>query len=167
MPISETPHAINVAAREGHDRKNVLLIAHDPAFRSHLREALQEATSSVVIHEAFSAEEAEKFVFGTNEAAGKVLACDWLDLVVISSDLPYPGLGPIVRRLKSDATCAVVPLVVVSREEVIGMKALYSVGCNSFIKLPEELENPFEDLRIVAKYWLCANVSPGDRRLSN
>lgn len=168
MTTVPTPHITNVSSREDARRKHVLLVAHEPEFRGYLRDALVEASSGVIIHEAFSVEEAATFVFGPGDSSPeKVLACDWLDLIVISSDLPLPGIGGLVRKLKENATCSVVPMVVISREEVIGMKALYSVGCNSFIQLPEPVTETCDDLRIVAQYWLCANVAPGDRRRSN
>jgi two-component system response regulator len=142
------------------DPVEILLIEDNPNDVELTLHALKRNNLTNPIHIVRDGAEALEFLFGSQESAGG--SVKQLPKVILL-DLKLPKLDgmEVLRRIKSDETTRLIPVVVLtsSREERDIVES-YRLGVNSYIAKPVDFEQFTEVVRLLGLYWLLLNQPP-------
>lgn len=142
------------------ENKPILLVEDNPDDEALTLRALKKNHISNQIVVARDGAEAVDFLYGTGTHAGRNL--DILPAVVLL-DLKLPKLDglEVLRRIRSDARTALLPVVILtsSREDQDLLRS-YSLGANSYVRKPVDFNQFVEAVRQLGMYWLLLNESP-------
>jgi len=119
------------------------------------------AAEVVVVREGVDALD---FLFATGAYSGRdreVVP----DLILLDLELPKLKGLEVLRRLRADRRCKLVPVVVMtlSNEEQEIVEA-YQLGANSYVRKPVDFDRFNELLHHLGRYWLEFNEPPMRRR---
>jgi two-component system, response regulator len=111
------------------------------------------------IHAARDGQEAIDYIFGSDQ--GAEVPNHTPKVVLLDLKLPKVDGIEVLRRLKTDARTADIPVVVLtSSREDRDLAACYELGANSYIVKPVDFEQFTEAVRVLGKYWLLLNEPP-------
>ena len=141
---------------------DILLVEDNPDDVELTLRALKKAKIANAIHVVADGAEALEFLFGTGKYEGRPMH---LPRVVLL-DLKLPKLDglQVLRRLKSEESTKVIPVVVLtsSREERDVVES-YRLGVNSYIVKPVDFEQFLAAVEHIGMYWLLLNEPPRRR----
>jgi two-component system response regulator len=142
------------------DRVEILLIEDSAPDAELTMRALQKHNLANEITWLKDGEAAMEHLFGS-ESKPAVLPDHAPKLVLLDLKLPKVDGLEILRRLKSDETSALIPVVVLtSSREGSDIAESYRLGVNSYIVKPVSFEKFTEAVRQLGMYWLLINQLP-------
>ena len=135
----------------------LLLVEDNPQDLELALRALRKANLTNRTHVARDGAEALDFVFGTGPFADRKMG-DGLKVILLDLKMPKIDGLEVLRRLKTDARTAVIPVVVLtsSREQRDVLES-YRLGVNSYIVKPVNFEQYAAAVRDLGLYWLRLN----------
>src|ERR1700760_2516296 len=133
--------------------KVILLVEDDPDHELLTIRALNKSNIANEVRVARDGEEAISLLFGEKPIRPQVIL---LDLKLPKVD----GLE-VLRRIRSDATTRMLPVVVLtSSDEERDVVRSYQLGVNSYIRKPFNFTEFAEATRQLGMYWLVLNECP-------
>jgi DNA-binding response OmpR family regulator len=133
--------------------KVILLVEDDPDHEVLTIRALNKSQIANEVRVARDGEEAISLLFGEKPIRPQVIL---LDLKLPKVD----GLE-VLRRIRSDATTRMLPVVVLtSSDEERDVVRSYQLGVNSYIRKPVNFTDFAEATRQLGMYWLVLNECP-------
>jgi DNA-binding response OmpR family regulator len=133
--------------------KVILLVEDDPDHEVLTIRALNKSQIANEVRVARDGEEAINLLFGEKPIRPQVIL---LDLKLPKVD----GLE-VLRRIRSDATTRMLPVVVLtSSDEERDVVRSYQLGVNSYIRKPVNFTDFAEATRQLGMYWLVLNECP-------
>lgn len=104
--------------------------------------------------------EALDYLFGTGAYAGRDLS-QLPQLVLLDLNLPRLGGLEVLRRIRSEPTTQILPVVVLtSSKEQRDVVESYRLGANSYVRKPVDFVEFLEAARQLGLYWLVVNEPP-------
>jgi CheY-like chemotaxis protein len=83
-------------------------------------------------------------------------------LVLLDVNLPKVNGHEVLRRIKSDDTLRVIPVVMLTTSDCdADISASYHAGANSFVTKPVGFADYVECIKAVKMYWIQTNRLPG------
>jgi two-component system response regulator len=106
--------------------------------------------------------EALDYLFGQGAYAGRDPK-DVLHLVLLDLKLPKVDGLEVLQRIRQDDRTRLVPVVILtSSKEQEDLVRSYSLGANSYIRKPIDLNRFISAIQQLGMYWLVLNESPHD-----
>jgi two-component system response regulator len=142
-------------------RRPILLVEDNPDDAALTLRALKKNNILNEVVVARDGVEALDYMFGTGTYADREAARP--QVVLLDLKLPKIDGLEVLRRLRSDASKASVPVVILSssREEEDVVSG-YRFGCNSYVRKPVDFDTFVEAARQLGLYWLVLNELPLD-----
>lgn len=104
--------------------------------------------------------EALDYLFGTGAYVGRDLS-QLPQLVLLDLNLPRLGGLEVLRRIRSEPTTQILPVVVLtSSKEQRDVVESYRLGANSYVRKPVDFVEFLEAARQLGLYWLVVNEPP-------
>lgn len=104
--------------------------------------------------------EALDYLFGTGAHTGRDLS-QLPQVVLLDLNLPRLGGLDVLRRIRSEPTTQILPVVVLtSSKEERDIVESYRLGANSYVHKPVDFMEFVEAARQLGLYWLVVNQSP-------
>ena len=104
--------------------------------------------------------EALDYLFGTGAHTGRDLS-QLPQVVLLDLNLPRLGGLDVLRRIRSEPTTQIVPVVVLtSSKEDRDLVESYRLGANSYVRKPVDFLEFVEAARQLGLYWLVLNEPP-------
>ena len=140
--------------------KTILLVEDNPDDEALAIRALKRHHISNEVVVARDGVEALEYLFCTGMYAKRDIN---LKPTVILLDLKLPRVDglEVLRRLRDDERTKLLPVVVLTTSsEEQDMLNSYSLGCNSYIRIPVDFVQFSEAIRQLGMYWLLMNEPP-------
>ena len=135
----------------------VLLVEDDAGDELMTREALEDHKLANALHVVRDGEQALSFLFRRDPYADAPRP----DLILLDLNLPRKDGRQVLAELKSDATLAQIPVVVLSTSDAdTDILNAYSLHANCYVAKPVELDAFFDAMRAVEQFWLSVAVLP-------
>ncbi len=140
------------AGRPG-KRVVILLAEDDPGDQELTRRALMDDVLRVDLRIVENGEEALDYLYRRGPYAAEG-AAPRPDLFLLDLNMPRMGGREVLSRMKQDPELCGIPVVVLttSNQEIDILKS-YSLGCNSYIRKPVDLEQFINVVRTLENYW--------------
>ena len=104
--------------------------------------------------------EALDYLFGTGAHTGRDLS-QLPQVVLLDLNLPRLGGLDVLRRIRSEPTTQILPVVVLtSSKEERDIVESYRLGANSYVHKPVDFMEFVEAARQLGLYWLVVNQPP-------
>ena len=131
----------------------ILLAEDDPGDQELTRRALMDDILRVDLRIVENGEEALDYLHRRGEYAVEG-AAPRPDLFLLDLNMPRMGGREVLAHLKQDPTLCGIPVVVLttSNQEIDILKS-YSLGCNSYIRKPVDLDQFINVVRKLENYW--------------
>jgi two-component system response regulator len=131
---------------------DILLVEDNPSDIELTLRAFERNHVSNQIHVARDGVEAIELLFA-EEGSGRAMS-----LVLLDLKLPRMDGLEVLRRIRSDARTAHLPVVMMtSSSDESDLVASYGLGANSYIVKPVDFEKFTEAVRLIGNYWLLLN----------
>jgi two-component system, response regulator len=140
--------------------KLILLVEDNPDDELLALRALgkQDVTSRVVV--VHDGQEALDYLFAQGNYSERD-ASEIPALILLDLKLPKIDGFEVLRRLRSDASTRLLPVVVLtSSDETCDILESYHLHANSFIRKPVDFTQFLQAMRQLGDYWLMLNISP-------
>jgi two-component system response regulator len=142
----------------------MLLVEDSPHDRELALHALHRGNFSGRIEEARDGVEALDLLLCRAKWAGRDRH-DRPCVVVLDIKMPMVSGIEVLRELKSHPDLSDVPVVMLTSSAEDGdLATCYALGANSYIVKPVEIENFFQTVLDIGRYWLTLNRSPQEKR---
>lgn len=129
----------------------ILLVEDNPGDARLIELALAEAPPRVGVCVVQDGKEALDFLYGRGKHAGASLP----DLIFLDLNLPRIDGRQVLAQVKKDNHLHSIPIIVLSTSSSIAdIKSSYSLGANSYVVKPRELDEMFRSIRVCCEYWL-------------
>ena len=100
------------------------------------------------------------YLVGTGAYAGRDLS-QMPQVVLLDLNLPRLGGLDVLRRIRSEPTTQILPVVVLtSSKEEHDVVESYRLGANSYVRKPVEFHSFVEAIKHLGMYWLLLNEAP-------
>jgi len=141
----------------------ILLVEDNPYEAELAIRSLKQNNLSNKLKHIDDGAEALEFIFSTGQYANRASPF-YPKLILLDLKLPKVDGLEIIRRLKSDESTNMIPIVILtsSREEKDIIES-YKLGVNSYIVKPVKFESFTKAITEVGFYWLLLNQSPLDK----
>jgi len=140
-----------------HEQTEILLVEDNPEDAELAMRALAKSNLSNKVFWVKDGEGALDFVFGTGAYAGQGPSTG-LHLILLDLKMPKVGGIEVLRKLKGDERTKTLPVVVLtSSEESRDVEECYSLGVNSYIVKPIEVEKFIFAIAKAGLYWMVVN----------
>ena len=142
------------------DEKIILLVEDNPDDEALTLRALRKANVANRVVVARDGVEALDYLFGTGAHAGRD-APGVPELVLLDLKLPRVDGLEVLRRIRTDARTALLPVVILtsSNEERDRIQG-YTLGANSYVRKPVDFAQFAEAVQHLGLYWLVLNEGP-------
>ena len=138
---------------------DILLVEDNPHDVELTLRALKKHNLANQVHVARDGQEALDFLFGDGPISVK--KCNRLKVILLDLKLPKVSGLEVLQKLKSDARCKTVPVVVLtSSHEDRDIEECYKLGVNSYVVKPVEFDAFAKTVADMGFYWLLVN-KPG------
>lgn len=138
----------------------LLLVEDNPQDLEMTLRALRKANLANRIHVARDGADALDFIFCEGAYSGRRMA-DAPKLIILDLNLPKIGGLDVLKRVKSDPTTRLIPVVVLtSSKEQSDVVESYQLGVNSYVVKPVQFERFAEAVGSLGLYWLLLNQAP-------
>lgn len=141
------------------NERAILLVEDNPDDEALTLHALSRGGITrpvVVVHDGV---EAIDYLFGTGIHAGRRTE-DLPAVVLLDLKLPRVDGMEVLRRIRADARTALLPVVILTTSrESLDLRQAYSLGANSYIRKPVDLERFERAIALIGAYWLELNES--------
>lgn len=131
----------------------ILLAEDDPGDQELTRRALQGDVLRTDLQIVENGEQVLDYLYrrGAYAAPG---AAPRPDLILLDLNMPRMSGREVLARIKQDPSFSRIPIVVLttSSQETDIVKS-YSLGCNSYIQKPVEIEQFIQVIRQLGNYW--------------
>lgn len=135
----------------------ILLVEDDPGDARLAQIALRDAGAQCVVRHVRDGIEAME-ALNAAVAKGEKLP----DLVLLDLNMPRMDGRQVLREMRADRTLRSVPVVVLTTSAVDrDVAASYSMGANSFITKPMDIDEFCMVMRGVQNYWFSVVRLPG------
>lgn len=141
----------------GFNEVEILLVEDDPNDSELTVRVLKKNNLANKVHVVRDGEEALDFIFGRNKYAAHGI--DFPPKVVFL-DLKLPKVSglEVLKKVKSDDTAKMIPVVVVtSSQETQDIEKCYQLGVNSFVQKPIEFNDFVKAISELGLYWMAIN----------
>ena len=139
----------------------ILLIEDDENDVFFMQRAFEKSVPSCFqLHVVRDGREALQYLFGEGEFSDRErfpVPC----LTLLDLNIPYvPGMG-VLKRLREDAELQRLIVVVLTSSALESdMEEAYTLGANSYLTKPTEVDERLELAELLSKYWLRKNRLP-------
>jgi two-component system response regulator len=134
---------------------DILLVEDNPHDVELTLRALKKHNLANQVHVARDGQEALDFLFGGSASGAK---CNRLKVILLDLKLPKVSGLEVLKKLKSDARCKTVPVVVLtSSQEDQDIQECYKLGVNSYVVKPVEFEAFAKTVVDLGLYWMLVN----------
>lgn len=142
------------------DPIEILLVEDNPGDVRLTREALEEAKVPNRLHVAQDGVEALRFLNKQKPYAGVPEP----DLVLLDLNIPQRSGFEVLDQIKSDPNLRHIPVIVLTSSNADGdVLRSYRSYANSYVTKPVDLNQFFEVVEIIDKFWLSTVRLPGKR----
>ena len=118
---------------------DILLVEDNPHDVELTLRALKKHHLANQVHVARDGQEALDFLFGDGPV--DEIKCNRLKVILLDLKLPKVSGLEVLKKLKSDARCKTVPVVVLtSSQEDQDIQECYKLGVNSYVVKPVEFD---------------------------
>jgi len=139
--------------------KPILLVEDNPDEAALTLRALKKCNIPNPVVVVKDGVEALDYLFHTGAYAGQEVSRP--RFVLLDLNLPRLDGLEVLRRLRSDAANASLPVVILSSSrEARDVQSGYRLGCNSYIQKPLDFDEFVEAARQLGAYWLMLNEVP-------
>lgn len=138
----------------------ILLVEDSPDDVAFLVRTFNKASLAARLHVVADGKEALEFVFCTGSYANRNAN---IRPKVIFLDMKMPKVGglEVLRRLKSDPSTQMIPVVALSSSnEERDLVESYRNGVNSYIVKPMDFDQFAKVVHLIGQYWLTLNQTP-------
>lgn len=138
----------------------ILLVEDSPDDVAFLIRTFNKANLAARLHVVADGKEALEFVFCTGGYANRNAN---IRPKVIFLDMKMPKVGglEVLRRLKSDPSTQMIPVVALSSSnEERDLLESYRNGVNSYIVKPMDFDQFARTVQLIGQYWLTLNQTP-------
>lgn len=138
----------------------ILLIEDDENDVFFMQRAFAKVCPPVSLHVVRDGREALQYLFGEGEFSDREsfpLPC----LTLLDLNIPYvPGME-VLKRLREDAELQRLIVVVLTSSALESdMEEAYTLGANSYLTKPTEVDERLEIAELLSRYWLRKNRLP-------
>ncbi len=138
----------------------ILLIEDDENDVFFMQRAFEKVCPPVSLHVVRDGREALQYLFGEGEFSDRErfpVPC----LTLLDLNIPYvPGME-VLKRLREDAELQRLIVVVLTSSALESdMEEAYTLGANSYLTKPTEVDERLELAELLSKYWLRKNRLP-------
>jgi CheY-like chemotaxis protein len=138
----------------------ILLVEDNPDDEALTLRALKKNNVANEVVVARDGVEALDYVFGTGAHAGRDRS-QMPQVVLLDLNLPRLGGLEVLRRIRSEPTTQILPVVVLtSSKEERDLVESYRLGANSYVRKPVDFVEFVEAARQLGLYWLVLNEPP-------
>ena len=136
----------------------VLLVEDNPADVLLTREALRSGEAvSTTLTVARDGVEAMEMLRGAGPHAGAARP----DLILMDLNMPRKDGRELLAEIKSDPDLRRIPVVVLTTSSAErDVRQSYDLHANSYVVKPPELDDFFEAMRLIQRFWLGVSVLP-------
>jgi two-component system response regulator len=136
----------------------ILLVEDDPGDELMAREAFEDDSQSSRLHVARDGEEALDFLYRRGRHAGAPRP----DFVLLDLNLPRVDGRQVLRQVKSDASVASIPVVVLTTSSAVeDLMVCYGAHTNAYITKPSGYDEFVGVVRQINQFWLDTARLPG------
>ncbi|GJM20995.1 MAG: two-component system response regulator [Planctomycetota bacterium] len=140
----------------------VLLVEDNPGDVRLTREALRESKVRNQLNAVNDGEEAIAFL----RRSGRYGEAPRPDLILLDLNMPRKNGREVLAELKSDGDFQQIPVIVLtSSDSERDVSECYELNANSYVRKPVGLDQFFEVIAEIERYWMGVNRLPG--RTSN
>ena len=133
------------------EARHILVIEDNPADVRLVEEALRGLDPPASIFVVNNGDEALQFLLGRGRFAGAVRPA----LVFLDFHLPKTDPGEVLRFIKQRDDLRGIPVVVLTTSNADNLiREAYSLGANSYLVKPSDLDSFLHTIRGAAAYWL-------------
>ena len=138
----------------------ILLVEDNPDDEALTLRALRKNNMLNEVVVARDGVEALDYLYGTGAHAGRD-SSQLPQVVLLDLNLPRLGGLEVLRRIRSEPTTQVLPVVVLtSSKEERDLVESYRLGANSYVHKPVDFVEFVEAARQLGLYWLVLNEPP-------
>ena len=139
--------------------KAILVVEDNPADFFATERGLRKAGLANPIVHAESGEQALEYLFGTGSYAGQGEQKPGIVLL----DINLPGLngGEVLEKIRVDDRLKLIPVIMLTTSsDERDVQMAYSLGANSYIQKPVDLDGFMAALRRLKDYWFELVILP-------
>ena len=138
----------------------ILLVEDNPRDVELTLRALKKNNFANHVHVVKDGEEALEFIFANGAYEGRKKQ-DLPRVIFLDLKLPKVDGLEVLRKIKSDKTTRMVPVVVMtSSQEEQDMVESYNLGVNSYVVKPVDFDKFLQSVSDLGMYWLLLNKAP-------
>ncbi|MEZ6062338.1 MAG: response regulator [Planctomycetaceae bacterium] len=128
----------------------ILLVEDSPSDADLARRALERGEIRSQVLHAVNGEQALEMLHRT----GRFTQCPRPDLVLLDLNMPRIDGRQVLQEVRSDESLRLIPVVVLTTSaDERDINAVYSLGANSYIVKPVDLDQFFAVVECVQQYW--------------
>jgi CheY-like chemotaxis protein len=140
--------------------KNILLVEDNPQDEMLILRTLRKVNLANQVDVVRDGQQALDFLFREGEFAGRG-GTELPTVVLLDIGLPRVNGLEVLRRLRSDTTTKLLPVVILtSSDEERDRLSSYANGANSFVRKPLDFNEFAETVARMGIYWLATNQPP-------
>ena len=148
---SPTGHAVTTTFPTVPSPKHILIVEDNPADVRLIQEALRGIDPLPDISVASTGDEAVQFLARSHQFARATRP----SLIFLDFHLPKTDPGDLLRFVRQSEDLQDVPVVVLTTSNADDLiRRAYSLGANSYLVKPSDLDAFFHTIKSAAAYWL-------------
>ena len=137
--------------------KQILLVEDNPDDEFLTIDALRQNNITNPVDVVRDGAEALDYLFGEGKYAQRDIRRMPV-LTLLDLNLPKIDGVEVLRRIRADRrTKHLIVVVLTTSSEQVDLLKIYSIGCNSYVRKPVNLDEFVETVRELGKYWLSVN----------
>ena len=137
--------------------KQILLVEDNPDDEFLTIDALRQNNITNPVDVVRDGAEALDYLFGEGKYAQRDIRRMPV-LTLLDLNLPKIDGVEVLRRIRADRrTKHLIVVVLTTSSEQVDLLKSYSIGCNSYVRKPVNLDEFVETVRELGKYWLSVN----------
>lgn len=137
--------------------KQILLVEDNPDDEFLTIDALRQNNITNPVDVVRDGAEALDYLFGEGKYAQRDIRRMPV-LTLLDLNLPKIDGVEVLRRIRADRrTKHLIVVVLTTSSEQVDLLKSYSIGCNSYVRKPVNLDEFMETVRELGKYWLSVN----------
>jgi len=138
-------------------RSNILIVEDNPGDQRLIREAFQDTQRALETAVAKDGVEALDYLC----RRGAFTDAARPDLILLDLNLPKKGGREVLAEIKSDPQLKNIPVVVFSSSSAPGdVSSAYLLHANCYVTKPADLDELFQAIAWIEKFWLSTVILP-------